>query len=94
MSRLLLQWMSPIPLFVGVSNLLGVQIMIPLGMGREFNRSFMFAALLCLAMMWPMIDVAAEKGAAITLLIAEFFGCALISFYLWRRFNGKISSGE
>ncbi len=89
-----LQWMSPIPLFVGVSNLLGVQVMIPLGMGREFNRSFMFAALLCLAMMWPMIDIAAEKGAAITLLIAEFFGCALISFYLWRRFHGKIFSGE
>ncbi|KAB0584869.1 flippase [Comamonas kerstersii] len=89
-----LQWMSPIPFFVGVSNLLGVQIMIPLGMGREFNRSFMFAALLCLAMMWPMIDIAAEKGAAITLLITEFFGCALISFYLWRRFHGKILSGE
>lgn len=87
-----LQWMSPIPLFVGVSNLLGVQIMIPLGMGHEFNRSFMFAALLCLAIMWPMIDIAAEKGAAITLLIAEFFGCAFISFYLWRRFQGKISS--
>lgn len=91
---IVLQWMSPIPLFVGVSNLLGVQVMIPLGMGREFNRSFMFAALLCLAMMWPMIDIAAEKGAAITLLIAEFFGCALISFYLWRRFHGKIFSGE
>lgn len=79
-----LRWMSPIPLFVGVSNLLGVQVMLPLKMNFEFNRAFFFAALLCLMGMWPMIKLAAAEGAAMTLLAVEFLGCALISFYLWR----------
>lgn len=80
-----LHWMSPVPFLVGMSNLLGVQLMIPLRLNIEFNRILFCAAVLCVIILWPLINYAEANGAAITLMIVEFFVSVVMFFYLRKK---------
>lgn len=80
-----LRWMSPVPFLVGMSNLFGVQLMIPLRLNIAFNRILFCAAVLCVIILWPLINYAEANGAAITLMIVEFFVSVVMFFYLWKK---------
>lgn len=80
-----LHWMSPVPFLVGMSNLFGVQLMIPLRLNIEFNRILFCAAVLCVIILWPLINYAEANGAAITLMIVEFFVSVVMFFYLRKK---------
>ena len=80
-----LRWMSPVPFLVGMSNLFGVQLMIPLRLNIAFNRILFCAAVLCVIILWPLINYAEANGAAITLMIVEFFVSVVMFFYLLKK---------
>lgn len=80
-----LRWMSPVPFLVGMSNLLGVQIMIPLRLNVAFNRILLCAAVLCVLILWPLVNYLEANGAAITLMIVEFFVFVVMFHYLWKK---------
>lgn len=80
-----LHWMSPVPFLVGMSNLFGVQLMIPLRLNIAFNRILFCAAVLCVIILWPLVNYAEASGAAITLMIVEFFVSVVMFFYLRKK---------
>lgn len=72
-ASLVLKWLAPLPFVIGLSNLFGIQIMIPKGMNREFNTVLFIAGILSLIMIKPLIDWKMEAGAAMNTLSIELF---------------------
>lgn len=79
-----LRWLAAVPLCVGLSNLFGVQIMLPRGKIRAFNTILISAAVLGVAMIFPMASWRGAEGAAMTILIVEIWVTAAMAFYLGR----------
>lgn len=80
-----LRWMAPLPLVVGLSNLLGVQIMLPNGLNRAFNAIVIAAAAISLMLIWPMASHYQATGAAQTILIVELVVTATMAALLWQQ---------
>ncbi len=68
-----LQWLSPLPLVIGMSNVFGVQILLPQGLTRPFNGILIAASIFSLCIITPMAKAFQAVGAAQTMLIAEIF---------------------
>jgi PST family polysaccharide transporter len=69
----LLQILSPLPLIVQASNILGLQILLPRGHQNEFNRVVMHAGLLSTLIVAPVIHFFGAVGAASTIVAIELF---------------------
>ncbi len=87
-----LRWIAFLPLLIGFSNLLGVQIMVPKKLNRPFNVILTTAGLTSLFILWPLVTVRQEVGAAQTLLITETLVTASMMAFLWHR--GHLSFGQ
>ena len=81
----ILRWLAALPLIIGFSNLLGVQIMLAKSMSKPFNTILGVAAGLSVVLVWPLSYLFAGVGAAATLLIVEFFVTLCMSAYLWKK---------
>lgn len=79
-----LRWLAPLPLVIGLSNILGVQIMLPHGLNRAFNLVLLSAATASLGLIVPMASHFHAIGAAQTMLIVEIWVTALMASVLWR----------
>lgn len=84
----LLQWFSPLPLIIALSNIFGIQIMLPNNMNTTFNRILGFAGATSLVMMSLWVAWQGAEGAAINTLIAELFVTVAMGIVLCR--NGWI----
>ena len=60
----ILRWLAPLPALVAISNTLGVQTMLPLGMHRRFSRILLYSGLLNLTVLPPLVYFGAGEGAA------------------------------
>jgi PST family polysaccharide transporter len=80
-----LQWIAFLPLLIGFSNLLGVQIMVPKKLNRPFNIILTTAGLTSLLIVWPLVTARQEIGAAQTFLITEGLVTASMMAFLWHR---------
>lgn len=80
-----LRWFAPLPLVIGLSNLFGIQIMLPNRMNRSFNGILIVAAIVSLILIWPMVSANLATGAAQTMLLVELSVTASMSILLWRR---------
>lgn len=80
-----LRWLAPVPLIIGLSNLLGVQIMLPKQMNRAFNGVLALSAVASLLIIWPLSERYAASGAAATILIVEAVVTVVMALVLWRR---------
>lgn len=78
----ILKYLSPVPLIVGLSNIFGIQIMLPKKLNKQFNIILFTAALLSLITIWPLIKTFDANGAAITILITELFVTISMATYL------------
>lgn len=67
----ILLWLSPIPFIVGISNILGIQTMLTLGMKQEFSKILIASGLFNLGLIIPFSLYYGATGAAITILITE-----------------------
>jgi PST family polysaccharide transporter len=81
----ILRWLAFLPLIVGLSNILGIQIMLPNGLNRPFNTILGTAAILSLLIIVPMIIWKAAEGAAISTLVTEAFVTVAMAVYIYKR---------
>ena len=66
-----LRWMAFVPFIVSVSNVFGIQLMLPLGMTQAFSRVVMGSAALNLALFVPLALHSGAAGGATALLLTE-----------------------
>lgn len=83
-SKPVIQWMSPLPLIVGLSNVLGIQTMLNFGMKRSFSRIVLGSGLINLALLLPLAYQYAAQGAAISILLTELTVVILMALSLAR----------
>ena len=77
-----LRWMAFVPLMAGLSDLFGVQTMLPLGMKSQFSRVLIGSAVLNFALLAVLAKLFSEQGAAATVLIVETCVAAAMAYTL------------
>ncbi|SAK95962.1 polysaccharide biosynthesis protein [Caballeronia fortuita] len=77
-----LRWMAFVPLMVGLTDLFGVQTMLPLGMKAQFSRVLMASAVLNFSLLAVLAKLFGEQGAAATVLVVETLVAAAMAFTL------------
>lgn len=89
-----LKWLSPLPFVISLSNIFGIQIMLPNHLTPAFNRILGIAGALSLCMIAPLIHWRGAEGASINTLITESFVTVAMAFYLWKtKFFAAIRTG-
>lgn len=83
-ATMVLKWLAPLPFVISLSNIFGIQIMLPNFMTKVFNRILGVAGALSLVMIVPLIEWKAAEGAAINTFITECFVTLVMAFYLWK----------
>jgi PST family polysaccharide transporter len=66
-----LRWMAFVPLMNGLTDIFGVQTMLPLGMKAQFSRVLLGSAALNFSLLAVLAHLFAEQGAAATVLIVQ-----------------------
>jgi PST family polysaccharide transporter len=79
-----LRWLAPIPLIVMLSNIFGIQTMLPFGHDRAFSRILIGAGVLNVVLVLPLAHLFAAPGAAVSLLITEIFVTLVTAMFLRR----------
>lgn len=82
---IVLRWLAVLPLVVSLSNIFGVQIMLPNHENRAFTLILGGAGLLSLLIMQPLIAADGALGAALSALITELAVTLAMAIYLARR---------
>jgi PST family polysaccharide transporter len=80
-----LRWLAVVPLVMGLSNVLGVQIMLPNGLSRAFSQIAGFAAMLGIVVISPLVYWKDAEGAAMAILLVELFIAVAMGVYLYGR---------
>lgn len=79
-----LRIMAFVPFMVALSNVLGIQTMLPLGMERAFSRILLVSAVLNTAVIFPLTMAYGAEGTALTMLITETFVTGVMGIVLYR----------
>jgi O-antigen/teichoic acid export membrane protein len=79
---LLLQIMAITPTMICLSNIFGVQLLLPMERTKEFNRSIQIGGVISLLGVWPMVNWLEAAGAASISAMAEAIVAAVMAFYL------------
>jgi O-antigen/teichoic acid export membrane protein len=79
---MVLKWLAPLPFVVSLSNIFGVQIMLPNHKTKAFNRILVGAGALSLVLIVPLIEWKSAVGAAINVFIIECFVTLTMALYL------------
>ena len=66
-----LRIMAPLLFIVAMSNVFGLQTMLPLGLQRQFSSLLLAAGVLNVVLILPLTAIMAHTGAAIALLVTE-----------------------
>lgn len=82
---ILLRWLSPLPFIVALSNIIGVQIMLPNMMTQAFNRILAGAGVISFIFLWCLINEFGAKGAAINMLVAECYVTFSMILCVWNK---------
>lgn len=80
-----MQILAIAPFLVGLSNGLGIQIMLPLSMKKEFSRILLAAGVLNIFLLFPMTYYFNAIGTAITVVATEAFVTVTMSVLLLSR---------
>lgn len=80
-----LRCMAFIPFMAGMTDLFGVQTMLPLGMKTAFSRILISSGILNVALLPLLAKFFAEQGAAAAVLIAETSVAAALAWVLYRQ---------
>lgn len=87
-----LRWVAFLPLVIGLSNLLGVQVMLPKQLNRPFNVILTSVGVVGLLIVWPLVDALQATGAAQTMLVTELLVTCSMGAFLWCR--GHLSAAR
>jgi O-antigen/teichoic acid export membrane protein len=81
-----LQVQSWLIVVIAVSNVLGLMIMLPFGMTKQFSHSVVIGAIVGFALVFPMSYCAGALGASFAALVAEIVVTTLMYVAVARRF--------
>jgi PST family polysaccharide transporter len=81
----LLRIISVIPFFSSLSNVFGIQIMLPLGYDKAFNRILSFSAVLHLIILLSLVPTYFATGTSVTAGITEFVVAFLTFWFVMER---------
>lgn len=84
-SILPLQIMAFVPLAVAVSNVLGYETMLPLGMEKTYSRILFCASVLNLMIVVPLIYWQEASGVAVAMSVTEIFVTVVMGCILWSK---------
>ncbi len=84
-ATVVLQIMAPLLFIVAMSNVFGVQTMLPLGLHRQFSSVLLAAGMLNVVLILPLTAIMAHTGAAIALLATETVVTLTMLLLLLRR---------
>lgn len=79
-SVLLLRIMAFLPFIIAMSNVFGIQIMLPFGMQSIFSRILICAAALNTCMVLPLIYFWQDIGVSISIVVTECFVTTVMHF--------------
>ncbi|MCI0601264.1 MAG: flippase [Beijerinckiaceae bacterium] len=79
-----LRFLSWTVFFVGLSNVLGIQIMLPFGMQRSFMRIIVSSAMFNILSIVPLSYFFGAAGASMSILLTEVIVTAAMGFAVWR----------
>jgi O-antigen/teichoic acid export membrane protein len=86
-----LRWLAPLPLVISLSNIFGVQIMLPRLKTKAFNLILAAAGMLSLVALLPLIHWWGAEGAAMNCFGVECFVTISMGLYLWKTgFFGRL----
>jgi PST family polysaccharide transporter len=81
-----LRLLAFLPFAIGLSNVFGIQTLLPLGMQRSFRNIVTGSGILNVALLVPLSFVWADKGAAAAVLITEIVVTLAMALVLvWRQ---------
>ncbi len=80
-----LRIMAFVPCIVMLSNIFGVQTMLPLGYKKQFSKILVIGAILNLSIIFPLIIMFSQNGAALSLLITEIVVTILMFLFVKRK---------
>ncbi len=79
-----LRWMAFVPFMAGMTDLFGVQTMLPLGMKSAFTRILMSSGIVNIVLVPVLAKYFAELGAAAAVLLAEAAVAAALAIVVYR----------
>ena len=65
------RWIAPLPFLIAVSNVLGIQTMLTMGLDKQFSRILIAAGILNVVVGIPLISMFAAQGAGASVLLTE-----------------------
>ena len=80
-----LEWLSPLLLLIGLSNVFGIQAMVPLGYNRAFTRILLLSGIINIGFILPLSYWYGASGAALSVLICELWVTVMMGFFLGQR---------
>lgn len=95
-SILLVQLLAITPVVVLLSNIFGVQLMLPLKLNKRYSQIYVVAALLSLTLALILVPLYAELGTVLTIISIELFVMIAMGFSVWRylRLNTSITAEQ
>jgi PST family polysaccharide transporter len=89
-----MRWIAMLPVIIAVSNVLGVQIMIPFGLDKQFSRILVFVGILNVLLAIPLDKFYGAEGAGACVLTAELLVTLAMVISLERRGLSVFRSGK
>lgn len=80
-----LRWLAPLPFLIGLSNVFGIQTMLPLGLKSAFSRILLATGVINLLMIIPLAMRFGATGASASVCITELLVTIAMGFYLIKR---------
>ncbi|MEX3958512.1 flippase [Trinickia sp. EG282A] len=80
-----LRWMAFVPLLVSLNNVLGLQMMLPLGMKKKFSEILVGSGVFNVALLVPLAIHLGARGAAMSVLATEVLVTGWMALYLIRK---------
>lgn len=84
-SVLLLRIMAFLPCIIALSNVFGIQTMLPFGMQSAFSKVLMSAAVINTVLVFPLIYLYQGVGVCVSITITEFFVTTTMFYILKKR---------
>lgn len=75
----LLKVLALLPVLISISNVFGIQILIPFGFQKLFSRILIFSGVMSLVLLFLLSSLFNEYGAAASVLLTETF----VAFSMW-----------
>lgn len=84
-SIIVLKWLAWLPFVVGLSNVLGIQTLLVLGLNKVFSRILIVSGMLSLLLIFPLGSIFSQDGAAIVTFITELAVTCLMLLIIIKR---------